>query len=162
MLRELSLPSGIPGRIFLSGMPGRYRALDVDLEGIQLRSVDRVISLASLEEIRSKSPSYLSALQAESMPMPVETFAVPDYGVPSDVPAFFGLIKRIAESVAMGDRLVIHCGAGIGRTGTAAACVLLALGLDEGQALSNVRAAGSGPETSEQNLLVRRFADDKK
>jgi protein-tyrosine phosphatase len=134
VLRELSLPSGIPGRIFLSGMPGRYTALDVDLEDIQRERIDRVISLATLEEISSKSPNYLRVLQTNSMPAPVEIFAVPDYGVPSDVPAFFGLIKRIAEHAAKGDCLMIHCGAGIGRTGTAAACVLLALALDEGQA----------------------------
>ena len=39
--------------------------------------------------------------------------------------------------------MVLHCAAGIGRTGTTAACLLKGLGLSTAQALKQVREAGS-------------------
>lgn len=158
MLRELSLPDGVRGRMFLTGMPGRYRALDMDMKEITEQQISLVISLASRKEIGTKSPDYLEALEADSLGVPVEFFPVPDFGIPDDEPAFFVLINNIADRLSSGDRLAIHCGAGIGRTGTAAACVLLALGLDRTEALSRVRSAGSGPERPAQDGLIERFA----
>ena len=56
-----------------------------------------------------------------------------------------------------GESVLLHCAAGIGRTGTAAACVLKQLGLDNDSALARVRQAGSNPENALQSGLVDRF-----
>ena len=56
-----------------------------------------------------------------------------------------------------GDAVLLHCAAGLGRTGTAAACVLKALGLDAQEALQRVRDAGSNPQNAEQSGLVHWF-----
>jgi protein-tyrosine phosphatase len=56
-----------------------------------------------------------------------------------------------------GQNVLLHCAAGIGRTGTAAACVLKRLGLPVDEALQRVREAGSNPETAVQSGLVNWF-----
>jgi protein-tyrosine phosphatase len=51
----------------------------------------------------------------------------------------------------------LHCAAGIGRTGSTAACVLKALGLSTGEALQRVLDAGSNPQNAQQSGLVDWF-----
>ena len=51
----------------------------------------------------------------------------------------------------------MHCAAGLGRTGTAAACVLKALGLSAPQALQRIRDAGSNPQNALQSGMVEWF-----
>ena len=55
------------------------------------------------------------------------------------------------------DQAVKHCAAGIGRTGTVAACVLKQLGLGSEQALQQVRDAGSNPQSALQSGWIERF-----
>lgn len=47
--------------------------------------------------------------------------------------------------------------AGIGRTGSTAACVLMALGMSTEEALKRVRDAGSNPENALQSGVVEWF-----
>ena len=53
----------------------------------------------------------------------------------------------------------MHCAAGIGRTGTLAVCVLLALGLGAAEARAAVRSAGSSPQTAAQEDIVHWAAE---
>jgi protein-tyrosine phosphatase len=52
---------------------------------------------------------------------------------------------------------LLHCAAGMGRTGTVAACLLKRLGLPKEEALERVRQAGSNPESAVQTGLVDTF-----
>ena len=55
--------------------------------------------------------------------------------------------------------VAVHCGAGIGRTGTVLAAVLVAEGSDADEAIAVVRAARPGSiETPEQEHRVHEFA----
>ena len=110
--------------------------------------------LAGPAEIRAKSPSYGAAIEAGAVPCDVETFPIADFGVPADREAFWALASKIAMELKGGSRILIHCGAGIGRTGTLATCVLLGLGEESTKAERAVAAAGSNPETPEQRELV--------
>jgi len=53
--------------------------------------------------------------------------------------------------------VMLHCAAGLGRTGTAAACLLKRLGLDTNEAMQRIRDAGSNPQTALQSGLVDQF-----
>ena len=56
---------------------------------------------------------------------------------------------------------MVHCRGGLGRTGTVAACVLIALHrYSANEAIAAVRAARKGTvQTSEQEDFVRLFAE---
>jgi len=86
-------------------------------------------------------------------------FPVPDYSIPKDREAFLGLVQTVAQGLRSGERVLIHCGAGIGRTGTPAVSVLMALGMAHADAHEAVSDAGSGPETSGQEELAQWVAE---
>jgi protein-tyrosine phosphatase len=154
VLRPVRLPEGVEGRLYLVAMPGARGPLERTWEGLRKEGVHVVVCLAEPEEIRAKSPAYAAALEAQAVPCPVESFPVADFGVPDDREAFWALACRVGKRLTGGERVAIHCGAGIGRTGMLGACVLLALGQPPAKAEQAVSAAGSHPETAAQRALV--------
>jgi protein-tyrosine phosphatase len=154
VLRPVRLPEGVGGRLYLTAMPGAHGPLERTWEALRREGVQVIVCLAEPEEIRRKSAPYAAALEAQAVPCPVEAFPVADFGVPRDREAFWALANRVGRRLTGGERVVIHCGAGIGRTGTLAACVLLALGEPQAQAEQAISAAGSHPETAAQRALV--------
>jgi len=154
MLRSVQLPAGVSGLLLLHSMPGRREPLDRVWEEIRRQQVQLLVSLAALSEIRGKSPTYAAALEQKAVPCAVESFPIRDFGVPEEREDFWALAVKVARQLRAGGRVLIHCGAGIGRTGTLATCVLLALEQPRAQAESAVSAAGSHPETAEQKELV--------
>jgi protein-tyrosine phosphatase len=154
MFRGVTLPSNVSGSLWLHSMPGRCEPLDQAWEEIRVRGIQAIVCLAASDEIRAKSPSYATALDAKTAPCSVEPFPIPDFGVPDDREAFWSLALQIATQLKAGARVLIHCGAGIGRTGTLATCVLLALAQPLAKAQKDVARAGSYAETDEQKELV--------
>lgn len=130
-------------------------------EAFARHGVSRVVCLADLDEARRLSPEYASLLEGGAFRWPIRAFAIPDYGVPDDRAAFATLVRAIADWLAAGERVVIHCAGGIGRSGTVATCVLVQLGYPIGEATARVESAGSHPETDEQRALVRWFAAER-
>lgn len=149
--------------LFLSQMPGRYGPLEAMLGEMARTGLEEVISLAPLPEIRGKSPAYADLLDRGNLPWGFRVVPVEDFGVPRDTEAYAVEVERAASMLLGGRRLLVHCGAGIGRTGTFALCVLAALGMSGEEASMAVSAAGSGPETDEQSELVnvmrKRFSN---
>lgn len=144
--REVVLPDGVPGALFLSSMPGRDGPFEQALKDMRDWGINQIICLAPDEEIRRKSPDYAAAMRDGGLPCAVHSFPIPDFGVPEDERAFLSLVRRIRDYLRDGERLLVHCSAGFGRTGTVATCALVALGLDADSAREAVREAGARPE----------------
>jgi protein-tyrosine phosphatase len=159
LLRKVSLPAGISGELFLSPMPGRYRPLEKDLAEAKGKRIERLVCLVPERDITSKSPTYADALRSGALPWPVVQFPISESGLPASRDAFARLISCVAGYLDAGERILLHCVLGVGRTGMVAICTLIALGTSLEQAASLVRAAGSSPETHDQHRLVEWFAE---
>ena len=89
------------------------------------------------------------------------SWPIPDRGVPESAHAFGRFVRAMRADIAGGDRTVVHCRAGIGRTGLVAAAVLVADGVGVEDAFGRVsRARGvSVPDTPEQARWLARCVD---
>ena len=150
MFRKLHLPSGVTGSLYLHSMPGKEETLDDAVAEVRRLGISLIVSLAPLGEIRVNSPSYAKAIEAQDLPSILVTCPIPDRGVPEHEAEFLRSVEQTASALKAGQNLLLHCNAGIGRTGTYAAAVLMRIGLSKDQAIAEVRRAGSYPETPKQ------------
>ncbi len=159
--REVELPAGIRGRLFLNSMPGTYERdepLEEAFAEARNRGETHTVRLAPMDEVESKSPSYAEAIRQGRLPWREVACEIPDGGIPGDEDAFLAVVGDTADALVSGEHVLVHCGAGVGRTGTFAICVLLALGLERDEAERRVDRAGSRPENELQRALVHRLA----
>ncbi len=156
-LRSVSLPPDISGALWLSSMPGRSGPWSsFELEA-QRAGLALVVCLTPRHEVAELSPAYHAAVVAAALPFRWLNLPIPNFGLPEDAPGFRRAIERIGSELRDGNAVLLHCAAGLGRTGTAAACVLKALGVPQEDALERVRQAGSNPQNAQQAGLVGWF-----
>lgn len=148
--RPLPLPAHVSGRLFLHSLPGRMEELATSWALFSAVGVTRIYCLVTDEDIHYGSPEYAQALADGLVPFGVSRLEIPDYGPPADPVAALEFVEGIAGRLHAGETALIHCGAGIGRTGMMATAVLMALGLDRETAVDEVRQAGSETEEPEQ------------
>jgi protein-tyrosine phosphatase len=156
-LRRVRLPSELPGQLWLGAMPGRFESWPAFESRAERSGLAMVVCLTPRTELAELSPDYHAAVVAGRVGYRWMQVPMRNFGVPEDGAAFRRDVQAIAQAVRNGDAVLLHCAAGIGRTGTAAACVCKALGLEAGEALERVREAGSNPQNAEQSGLVDWF-----
>lgn len=151
--RQVILDKKIPGKLFLSSLPGRCRPLEDFETDLKQEGITLIVALLPFQEMEQKSPQYARKLRENTFPVPVRHFPIPDFGVPEDPAAFLELAGDLAQRLKNGAKILIHCAAGIGRTGTLAVATLFLLGLSFEDAKQRVREANSFPEGAQENFL---------
>lgn len=155
--RPLPLPAPIKGAVWLHSMPGRLEGWDAFLAEAERARLTLIVCLTPRHEIASLSPRYEAALREGTLPMRWLLLPMRDFGLADNLRDFRSGIERLADAVNAGDAALLHCAAGIGRTGTAAACLLKRLGVPRDEALKQVLAAGSNPQSAAQAGLINTF-----
>lgn len=155
--RSLPLPDDVPGRLWLQSMPGRREPWGFFLDEARLRQLDLVVCLNPLDEVAALSPTYHKAVAEGRLPFRWMHLPMRDYGLAQDPQAFRRGIEQLSQGLRLGDRALLHCAAGIGRTGTVAACVLKHLGASGDAAVEAVRNAGSNPQSALQSGWIEQF-----
>lgn len=155
--RCVALPPQVPGQLWLDSMPGRFEAWSAFEAQAQRTGLALVVCLTPRDEIAELSPAYHAAVTHGRMPFRWMSLPMRNFGVPEDRATFRRQIGEITQALRQGDAVLLHCAAGIGRTGSTAACVLKALGLGTEDALQRVLDAGSNPQNAQQSGLVDWF-----
>jgi protein-tyrosine phosphatase len=153
-LHEVPL-AGVTGRLWLCGK----HVVGPDVEAVLARTgAHTVVCLTERHELDDRYPDYVqwldrhhsAELEGRAVWFPVHDLNAPVF----DVGRAF--VDDLTERVRAGRGLVVHCAAGIGRAGTTAVAMLVALGAAPDAALAHVRAHRpmAGPEVGSQMQFV--------
>ena len=164
-IAELAL-LGVPGRLGLTFCPGKRqrhaatgawaRELDADLARVAAWGAAAVLTLMEEHELTALMvPGLGAAVRARGMAwhvLPIRDAGVPDAGFEQAWATLApGLHRRLAE----GQRVLLHCKGGLGRTGTIAARLLVEHGMTADAAIGPVRAVRPGAvETPAQEAYL--------
>ncbi len=155
--RTVALPAEVAGRLWFASMPGRFEPWPRFLDEARRTGLSLVVCLAPLDEVASLAPAYRQAIDRGDLPFRWRHAPMQNFGLPTSRAAWRAEIEHAAASLRAGDGVLIHCAAGVGRTGSAGACVLKGLGMPLAAALQAVRDAGANPQTALQSGLVAEF-----
>jgi protein-tyrosine phosphatase len=131
--------------------------LDDDLAAIRAANISTVISLISLPEMKKLGvpnlPAQVVQHKLQWLQLVIEDFGTPDLNA---LESWQQIKESILAALARRETVLLHCAAGLGRTGMMAACLLVACGQTPASAIAQVRAARPGTiETEGQAAFVQ-------
>ena len=135
----------------VAGMPrpGSWAAEASDLQYIAEQEIALLVTLTE----EPMSDAALAEAGLVGLHLPIEDFHAPTL---EQQEAF---VRAVRERERLGDKVGVHCLAGLGRTGTMLATWLVWSGMEAEAAITEVRMVRPGSiETLEQEDAVRRFA----
>jgi ADP-ribosyl-[dinitrogen reductase] hydrolase len=157
-----SVDAGDGARIGMCHCPGRRlfdtdeRSLGADLTTIRDWGASTVLSLVESHEFARLGVPDFAAEVARSgllwLHVPITDMQAPGS---TALAAWRRQRKALRDSLQRGDRLLVHCAFGMGRTGTLVARLLVDRGIDPAEAIARVRSARPGTiETAAQAAFV--------
>jgi protein-tyrosine phosphatase len=152
------LPSSVGGL----SLCGKH-AIGPDWAAAMVRcGASTVVCLVEAHELDDRYPDYVEWLRGNDGGCAV-WFPIHDLHAP-DLDKALALLGNLSARLAVGEHLLVHCGAGIGRAGTIATCLLIELGMGADAALAHVAAHRpmAGPEVGAQRDLVAALAERRR
>ncbi len=133
--------------------------VDEEFSGLARAGLEQVISLMEAREAQAVGLGDEQALCAKHG-LRFVSYPIVDRGLPTDVVGFAGFVRQLYAEIAGGLSSVVHCRAGIGRTGLVAAAVLLHTGVSVDQALRHISSCRGVqvPDTDEQRDWLHEHA----
>jgi hypothetical protein len=152
------IPFKFPGKIFRSPMPFSSFDRGQIWHSYLDENIDMVVVLTETQEYLVYAGRDLIDFY-HSHQLEVVHLPVPDFGIPDKPYAWGEGIDQVIQAGMEGKNVVIHCLAGLGRTGTFLACLAKeALGLDGQGAINWVRETIPGAmENYDQEQFVLDF-----
>lgn len=167
LIAELPVADGRIGLTFCPGKAGPSvqgdpwcRDLDTDLEALRGWGATTVVTLME--------PAELSLLRVEGLGAGVRRrgmawlhLPIPDLSAPPAgwMALWEPVSPRLHAALEAGERVLLHCRAGLGRTGTVAALMLIERGAGAAEAMARVRAVRPGAiETRAQEAFLEARA----
>jgi protein-tyrosine phosphatase len=140
------------GVLALSPLPGRTGEYAADLQRLLVWNPALVVTLCEEFELERKGAAGLGPdLAAHGIGW--RHFPIPDYGVPvsGDSGPWAGISTTIHARLGRGEKVLLHCFGGCGRSGMAVLRVMIEVGEDGATALARLRQARPcAIETTEQ------------
>lgn len=138
-------------RLAGSAHPGYGAALRSNLA--EMARDNGITSVVSLSE-DPLPEGFLEEYGLRGLHVPVVDFSVPTMSAMERGADF------VKAELSKGGKVLVHCGAGYGRTGTFLACCLVAEGMSPQEAIRAVRQSRPGSlETEEQERFVSLWAE---
>ena len=149
-----------PGKKQRGAMSGDWeRDLAADLETIKSSGAKALVTLMETDELTAVSvPLTELAEKTASFGLEWHHLPIRDVDVPDerfeDLWTYSGV--RLRSLLVKGEKIVIHCLGGLGRTGTVAGRLLVEFGVTPGDAIKAIRSARTGTiETRKQEEYVK-------
>jgi protein-tyrosine phosphatase len=163
------LADGRPGRIGMTVLPGKrgpsvrypgrvYRAdLERDLAALSRGGIRRLILLVEDEELARWSDTELVE-RAAGLGLEIDRHPMPDGAPPASTAEMDEILRSVVEGRDSAD-VAVACMGGVGRTGTVAACALVAAGWEADAAIARVRELRHpmAVETEAQERFVQTY-----
>jgi protein-tyrosine phosphatase len=143
------------GKLSVMAKPVSGEWIDDEFSGLKRLGVNKVVSLLEKDEEREVGLALEMSLCHEH-DIEFISFPIPDRGLPN-TPKAIALAEELYSEINKGKHVVIHCRAGIGRTGIIAGAVLVKSGINANEALSLISDARGVkvPDTEEQESWLQ-------